>query len=170
MFLQGNKIYLKRPNFEDFKNTQNWLNDQKLTQYMQHGIEYTELYDIENFAKNNKFYFAIYKNYGEHVGNINLFNIHSYFRSAEISLIIKDQVQGYGTEAIKLIVEHAFNRMNLNKLKMGTIDKNIGCIKAFEKNGFLECGKLREEYFINGMYEDVLLYELLYIDYKGDIK
>jgi len=97
-----------------------------------------------------------------HIGNITLSNIHGTFRTAEISIILWDERgKGYGTEAIKTLVSHAFNRMNLNRIQAGAVVDNIGCIKAFEKAGFTREGVLREAYYCEGSYRDTVIMGIL---------
>jgi RimJ/RimL family protein N-acetyltransferase len=104
----------------------------------------------------------------KHIGNISLSNLHPTFRTAEISIIIGEQVRGcgYGTEAIKLLASHAFTRMNLNRLQAGAVVKNIGCTRAFEKAGFQKEGILRQAYYCEGEYQDVQIMSIVKDDWR----
>jgi RimJ/RimL family protein N-acetyltransferase len=96
--------------------------------------------------------------YGCHIGNIALLNIHPTFRSAEISIIIGDKQSrghGYGTEAIRLLINHAFTRMNLNRLQAGMVTRNLSSQGAFMNVGFVVDGILRQTYYCDGEYQDV---------------
>jgi len=160
MFLEGKKIYLRLIEDEDCECYFEKLNDQKITKYMQHGIWPKTLNDIKNYAKNvNGFLLGIFdKHSKKHYGNIALFNYHQFFRSAEISIFVWEQGKGIGTEAIRLLTDHAFKRMNLHRLSMGTVEDNIPCQKAFINNSFLREAFLRDTYFVDGKYVNTVIY------------
>jgi RimJ/RimL family protein N-acetyltransferase len=183
-FLIGEKIYLRQIVREDAENYYQWLNGQETTKYMQRGIFPTNAEDcrryIESMQNNGSLHLAIVRKdkeiktnlpteYGCHIGNITLLNIHQIFRSAEISIIIGDKQcrgNGYGTEAIRLLVDHAFIRMNLNRLQAGAAIENVGCIRAFEKAGFQREGISRQAYYCEGEYQDVAVMGLTKEDWR----
>lgn len=170
VFLENDLIELRLMDYSNYLQTQEKLNNQCITKYMQHGIYPISLKAIEKFNKKtfkNGLYLAIYSKNIEmirqykyvHVGNIVLTNIHLTFRFADMSILIWCPKQGYGTNAVKLVSDHAFSRINIHRLGMGTASENIGCIKIFEKNGFTICGVLKDYYFFDGKYQDVVLME-----------
>jgi RimJ/RimL family protein N-acetyltransferase len=60
--------------------------------------------------------------------------------------------------------------MNLNRVQAGCVVENIGSMKAFEKAGFRKEGLLREAYFCDGEYRDVLIMGILKKEWrKGGI-
>lgn len=65
--------------------------------------------------------------------------------------------KGYATRAIRLLVDHAFNQMNLNKIYAGVAADSIGSIRAFEKVGFKKEGALKDLFFLNNKYIDCFL-------------
>jgi len=160
MFLEGKKIFLRQIEEDDCENYFEKLNDQNLTKYMQHGIWPKTLEEVKEYSRNvNGFLLGIFdKKSKRHYGNISLFNYHQFFRSAEISIFVWQQKKGFGTEAIGLLTDHAFKRMNIHRLQMGTACINEPCIKAFEKNGYEFEARLRDLYYLNGCYQDVLIY------------
>ncbi|MCL6569231.1 MAG: GNAT family N-acetyltransferase, partial [Meiothermus silvanus] len=44
--------------------------------------------------------------------------------------------QGYGTEAVRAVLEHAFTRLGLNRVKLKTFRHNLRAQRAFQKAGF----------------------------------
>jgi ribosomal-protein-alanine N-acetyltransferase len=182
-FLIGDRIYLRQVVREDAENYYHWLNDQDTTKYMQHGIRSTSIEDCRNYialmqekgglhlAIIRKEYLddGIFLSMEEHIGNIALLNIHPTFRSAEISIIIGNKQcrgNGYGTEAIKLLVDHAFIRMNLNRLQAGMVTGNVSSQGAFMSAGFVLDGILRQAYYCDGEYQDVAITSLLKEDWR----
>jgi RimJ/RimL family protein N-acetyltransferase len=185
-FLIGDSIYLRQVVRDDAENYYQWLNDQETTKYMQRGIYPTCVEDcrkyVESMQSKDCMHLAIIrkrekltgtfadilKDLSEkHIGNIALLNIHPTFRSAEISIILGEcRGHGYGTEAIRLLVDHAFTRRNLNRLQAGMVTKNGGSQGAFMNAGFQQEGILRQVYYCDGEYQDVQIMSILKSDWR----
>ena len=100
----------------------------------------------------------------EHIGNISLQNIHPINRSADLAVIIgykKYWGQGYGYEACKLIVEHAFKELNLRRISCGTFNTNYGMQAIANKLCMKREGMRKEAVYKNGQWLDVIEYGLL---------
>lgn len=69
--------------------------------------------------------------------------------------------KGYGTEASKLLIGHAFDEMRYHKVYAQALESNEASQKIWEKLGFTQEGELREQTFRNGEYEDTYYYGLL---------
>jgi RimJ/RimL family protein N-acetyltransferase len=186
-FLIGERIYLRAITEEDLPNYFSWLDDQETTRWMQRGIYPNTMDDMRAYLasmqQGGNMFLAIIKKpehvdrlvkpslKEKHIGNISLSNLHPTFRTAEISIIIgvkKSRGNGYGTEAINLIVNHAFTRMNLNRLQAGTVVKNVGSIRAFEKAGFQKEGILKQVYYCEGEYQDIVIMGLIKSDWRKE--
>lgn len=76
--------------------------------------------------------------------------------------------KGYGSEALLLLCEYAFNKLNLNKVKLTVYSFNQRAIKAYEKCGFKITGVEPEEAFIDGKYHDVFYLSLLRKDWQNN--
>lgn len=85
-------------------------------------------------------------------------------RAAELGILIGDKScwnQGYGTEAVRLLVKHGFETLNLNRIYLQVFASNPRAIRAYEKAGFIHEGRKRQAEFRNGRYTDVLLMSIL---------
>ena len=69
--------------------------------------------------------------------------------------------QGYGTEAMQLLLEHAFNTLNLNRVDLHVYDDNQRAIEMYKRVGFVEEGRLRDYHFREGKYFDTLIMSIL---------
>lgn len=69
--------------------------------------------------------------------------------------------KGYGTDAVKAIVNYAFNEMRLNCIYAEILEYNTPSRKLFEKCGFKPEGTLRSRVYKNGEYVNVLSYSIL---------
>ena len=65
------------------------------------------------------------------------------------------------TEATELLIEYAFNELNLNKLQGGAAVENIGSWTVAEKMGFKLEGIRKHTMYIDGKYVDVKTHSLL---------
>jgi len=113
-------------------------------------------------------YFRIEKE-NELIGEVNLSRIRWYNRKCEISILIKKEWQGkgFGKEAMKEIINFAFNRMNLHRLEAEVIEFNEVSLKLIEGLGFKREGKLREAKYFNGKYWDIIRFGLLKNEWNG---
>ena len=68
-------------------------------------------------------------------------------RSAEFGIMIGDKTywnRGYGTEAVRLLCQHGFNTLNLNRIFLHVFENNPRAIRAYEKAGFILEGRERQ--------------------------
>lgn len=95
---------------------------------------------------------------GEEVGTVAIFDINYTYNSAEVGAFMVDpdiHGQGFGTEAMELILDYSFNQLNMHKIKGGYIEGNEASRKVQEKFGFQREGSERDEVFRNGEYKDI---------------
>ncbi len=69
------------------------------------------------------------------------------------------------TEAAKMLIDYAFNELNLNKLHGGVCVENIGSWKVAEKIGFELEGVREDEMYVDGNHLGVKTYEVLKEDW-----
>ncbi len=170
VFLKGNKIDLCPLDCEgDLTHYVPWVNDQENTKYMAVGnypSTKTQLKEyLQHYCDSKNILLGIFlKKGGRHIGNITLHRIDHHNRIGEIGILIGDKAargKGYGSEAVKLIIQHAFQRLNLHRLTTGMVEGNTASQKMFEKAGFKQEGRLREHFYLDGKYQDCLRYGLL---------
>jgi RimJ/RimL family protein N-acetyltransferase len=98
------------------------------------------------------------------IGNCGMHNIDARCRSAEVGIFIGDKRrwnQGYGTEAMRLLLRHGFETLNLNRIQLDVYEDNPGAIRAYEKAGFVHEGRKRQGMYKDGRYIDVLIMSVL---------
>lgn len=78
-----------------------------------------------------------------------------------ISLVAEYQGKGYGTEAIRWVLDWAFRFGNLHRVGLDTLEYNMGARKVYEHIGFVYEGRQREVTFMGGRYWDMLQYSVL---------
>jgi len=83
---------------------------------------------------------------GRAIGDIGLLAIHPTHHRAELAITIGLQEywsRGYGTEAIGVLLGHAFEVMGLRRVQLITDEDNARGIRCYEKCGFVREGLLR---------------------------
>ena len=114
--------------------------------------------------------FRIIKN-DKMIGTVSLEKIDNINRTATLGIFIGDKnyrSQGYGTEAIKLLLEYGFKYMNLYNISLDLMEFNTRALKCYEKCGFKEYGRRRKCKFINGRYYDCISMDILQEEFRGD--
>ncbi|MCH6269105.1 GNAT family N-acetyltransferase [Neobacillus citreus] len=116
---------------------------------------------IKEFAKDwqtdQAYTFGIFTIDDALIGTINLFQVlRGSLQSAFIGYFLdqKHNGKGYTTEAAKLLVQYAFNELNLHRIEAGVMPHNIGSIRVLEKAGFHKEGIAIKNVKINGKWED----------------
>jgi len=109
----------------------------------------------------------ILKKNDEKIGFVSLFGFESVHQKAEFGIMIdkKHQGNGYASKATKLAMEYAFMKMNVRKLYLVVDETNEKAIYVYRKVGFADEAVLKEEYFVNGSYHNVLLMSIFREDY-----
>ena len=74
--------------------------------------------------------------------------------------------KGYMGAAIRLMLEHGFGTMRLNRIEAACIPENERSIRVLEKAGFQREGLLRSYLRINGAWRDHILYAITAEDYR----
>jgi len=106
---------------------------------------------------------GIFLKSGEPIGNMNLKRIDYQQSKCELGIIlVNDGVKekGYGSEAVSLLINYAFNNLGLNKIYADTMGSNIKMQKIFNKFGFRFIDRPEHCYNMNGRWEDKLNYVL----------
>ena len=98
------------------------------------------------------------------IGFVVLFNLKWSNQSAEMAIGIGDATyrgRGYGQDGLRLILNYAFNELNLYRVGLSVIAYNAPAIRAYERAGFIREGVWRGAVQRNGQRHDMLLYGVL---------
>jgi ribosomal-protein-alanine N-acetyltransferase len=151
----GKHIYIRHKRLTDAKDDYQWQTDPQLSElgaaiplsmsYQQYLSEYS--FDLA-YPSSGRHEFGIDTNDGEHIGNCVYYNVNLVESQAELGIMIGNQNywnQGYGTEAITILLDHIFNATRLERLYLTTLTWNIRAQTCFKKCGFQVCGQLQRE-------------------------
>lgn len=161
IFLKGNRVNLRLLTEDDVDKIVQWANDPEVTQFV--TLTYPMTYEQElewiknSSGKTDKFVFGIETKDGMYIGNISIANINYIHRTATTGAMIGDKDywdKGYGSEAKMLLLNYAFNTLNLRKICSGAIAFNERSIAYQKKTGGEVEGVKKAQFYKNGQYYD----------------
>ena len=173
--LVGDRIYLSPRNSEDVEKFTEWLNDFETTDYTGRSGILTTLEGERKYLEENSnpeaTFVIVTLEDNKMIGTVSLEDINWINRTATLGIFIGDKEfrsKGYGTEAIRLILEYGFKYMNLYNIKLDLMEFNERALKCYEKCGFKEYGRRRKCKFVNGKYYDSISMDILADEFTGD--
>lgn len=162
-------VYLRKLEESDLDRTWHWINQPEI--YAAIGtlppitITAQKRWFEELDRSDSKIVFAIcLHDEDQHIGNVSLDLVDYRHRNARVAIFIAEsglRGQGVGTRAMHLLIEYAFDVMNLHRLYCKTTAGNPTVITFYEKLGFRIEGRLRQHEYIAGEYVDKIMLGLL---------
>jgi RimJ/RimL family protein N-acetyltransferase len=107
---------------------------------------------------------------GRYIGHVRLTVFSWHDRNARLALGIYDPrfwSRGYGTEAIRLLLRHAFDDLGLHRVDLLVIEYNARAIRAYEKCGFVREGLVRESALVDGTWYSDVQMSILENEYRA---
>jgi RimJ/RimL family protein N-acetyltransferase len=97
------------------------------------------------------------------IGTVILSNIDYKNGNAEIHIkLLKDiRGKGFGSDAIRTLVQYSFNELRLNCVYAHVNVYNEQSLNLFKKCGFFEEGVLKSRIFKKGAYHDVMILSVI---------
>jgi diamine N-acetyltransferase len=93
------------------------------------------------------------------IGVLNIRDFTNPHGTAEFGISIgeaADRGQGFGTEAVRLLLDYAFTVLGVHNVWLDTPAYNVAAIRAYEKAGFREIGRRRGARTLAGQRYDVV--------------
>ena len=172
--LIGKNIYLAPKRLEDAEKFAEWFNDFKTTDYIGMSSKIMTLEKEKEYIANHMDDEAslniVTLDKDKLIGTVGLEHIDHVNMTATLGIFIgdeKEREKGYGTEAIKLILDYGFNYLNLNNIKLDVVEFNERAIACYKKCGFKEYGRRRKCEFIDGKYYDRISMDILKEEFTG---
>ena len=168
----GERIMLREYKKEDLMEIRKWVNNANIVDNLSDificpvPFNSTEsfLNSVLESKDDSKNFVIADKKTESYIGQIDLRNINWKNRVAEIGIVIGDEEKlgkGYGSEAIKLLQEFSFERLNLNRLQLTVHDYNKRAFNCYKKCGFKQEGRLRQSFYKDGKYTDMIYMGIL---------
>jgi RimJ/RimL family protein N-acetyltransferase len=170
--IYGERIRLRAIERGDLAQFTEWLNDPEVRRGLMVNLPFSLAEEeawFENMLKSpqaeHPLGIEIITDDGwELIGNCGLFGIDWRVRQAEFGIFIGAKQywnQGYGTEAFKLMIEHGFNNLNLNRISLCAYENNPRAIRSYEKAGLTIEGRKRQAHYDEGQFFDMILMSIL---------
>ena len=166
VFRKGKRVYLRPVLKEDMPLVTVWINDPEVTQFLKIAFPMTPEDELKWFESlggrkpdNIVFAIVLVEN-NEMIGTMGLHHVDFRHGTATTgSFIGKKECwdKGYGTEAKMLLLEYAFNTLNLRKICSIVYDFNKRSKRCMEKCGYREEGHRKRHHYRNGRYADDFL-------------
>ena len=171
--IRGTNVILRQQRIEDASFFAYWFNQPQVM--FQCG--FTEPTDEEkersvisgSHASEDSVWFTITDLDGNIVGETGLLRMWPAWRCTDLSIIIPDpkmQRRGYGTEAIRIMLDMAFNEYGMNRVAIGVVGLNANALAFYKKIGFKQEGIQEQGYFYNGEYSDFVMMRILHQEWK----
>lgn len=130
--------------------------EEVLSQWKEEGY----LNSDEEYLKKDLLYVIKLTTTSDLMGFVYLSWINKTHERAELEITLRNSKvlgKGYGSEAIKLLTEYAFNRLCLTRLYLYVLDYNHRAIKCYEKCGFVKEAELRKHHKYKNEYHSVIM-------------
>ena len=166
----GSKVYLRSPTLEDAEGSwHEWFSDHEVTRYLvDRYMPNSKEAQIEFFKSlhnsKDRVVFSICRiDNDEHIGVCGLSAINWFHGNADISYVLgKKESNGLPIiiDAVKLLIDASFNRMNLSNLRGTHAGKNKITPMLDKILGFQTIGKLEGYIICEGERDDLVISHL----------
>jgi len=134
------------------------------------SIDYTLNFvqnSLQQFANNKSLTLGIWSG-DEYVGTLGTYNTNWVDRKVALGYWIASKYQGRGimTDACRLLIDHVFDELKLNRLEIYCAPGNVKSCAIPKRLGFQLEGVLRDAQCLAGKYLDSNLFAMLARDWK----
>jgi len=167
--LKGKHIYLRALEPEDLDFIHVIENDETIweisgtqTPYSKYLIKqyleqaHKDIYEVKQL----RLVISDYEN--KPIGMIDIFDFDFKNRRAGIGILIKNESNrqnGYGSEALKLLVDYGFNHLDLHQIYCNVSEDNMASITLFTNQGFEKIGLKKDWNHHNGSFKNEFLFQ-----------
>lgn len=170
IFLQDEKVYLKKLlSDESLESYLEFINDIENLTWTDVGIKPFNKEDLTEFLNEIEgLFLGIFTHDNKHIGNIHLSHVNKHNRNAELGIVLARRAHGKGfaKSAIRLVLKHAFEVMNLHRVYLTVIEGNTDAIALYEKLGFIKEGVETESFLYNFKFHNGIRYYMLEENYR----
>jgi RimJ/RimL family protein N-acetyltransferase len=168
--IPGRLVVLRRHVPANLAAFRRWYADPEIARLARYQVAPMSPTDIDRFfqarvAGNGSFAMAIHlRESNRLIGSCALSQLDGDNGSALFHITIGEKDcwgHGHGTEATRLMVDHAFGTLGLHRIGLAVFGFNERAIRAYRKVGFVEEGRAREAIWRDGAFWDEIQMSLL---------
>ena len=150
--IKGERVVLRRKRLDDAWNDYAWKRDSVLA-HLDASIPLNVPFSVylASYSQELQYIDRMERRYaietldGMHIGNCSCYNVDRFNGEAELGVLIGDRGywdKGYGTDAVKLLVDDIFRERCIKKIYLHTLVENARAQNCFEKCGFTTRGNV----------------------------
>ena len=171
--LRGKNVILREQREDDAKYFAYWFNQPEVM--FKCGFEKpTDEEEVKRYINvyhrsEDSVWFTITDPDGNVIGETGLLRMFPAWHCTDLSIIIPDpkmRHKGYGTEAIRIMLDMAFDRYEMNRVAIGVVGANTEALAFYNRIGFRQEGILEQGYYYDGEYSDFVMMRLLRSEWK----
>lgn len=173
-FLIGERLYLRPLERDDLVHVRKWVNDPdvrrltgEVTPMSQAAAD--EWYERAKADRDRVWFIIVLKDGDRPIGECGLLRMFPAWRQTDLSIILGEKDtwnQGYGTEAIRLLLDYAFGYLNMHRVSLGVVGFNEHALRFYEKAGFVREGIQRDGYYHDHRYSDFVMMSILEDEFR----
>lgn len=169
--LKGDHIYLRALEPEDLSFLHSVENDEDIWEISNTQTPYSQFIlraYLENAhqdifeAKQLRLIISDYEH--QPLGMIDLFDFDFKNSRAGVGILVQNlenRQQGYGKEALQLVINYSFTHLNLHQLYCNISEDNHASINLFTDQGFEKVGVKKDWIYSNKKYKNEYLFQLI---------
>ena len=172
----GLKVVLRPLNIEtDLEACWKWINDPEVNRYLLATPpislqEERKFFEKVSQRNSDSVCFGIETlDERRFIGTVGISSIRPIERIGSTGSLIGEKdcwSKGYGTDAKMLLLNHAFNTINLSKVNSSVTQFNERSAAALKKQGYVQEGIVRQDIFREGQYWDRIVFGLLKSEFE----
>lgn len=173
--LMGDRVFLRPLVREDLRLIRRWSKDPEFRGLIGE-IEPMSEAEAEDFFQRvqtqaDRLWFMVVRRSDDRpIGETGLLRMFPAWRTTDLSLMLGERDawgQGYGTEAIRLLLDHAFGVLKMHRVSLGVVGFNERALRFYEKVGFRREGVQRDGYCYEGRFHDFVMMSILEDEYRA---
>ncbi len=171
--IRGTNVILREQRTEDAKYFAHWFSNPDVMFKCGFTVptdeEDEKKYITDNYKSEDSIWYTITDLDDNIVGETGLLRMWPVWHCTDLSIIIPDpemQHKGYGSEAIRIMLDMAFNQYDMNRVAIGVVGLNTNALAFYNKIGFKQEGVQEQGYYYNGEYSDFIMMRILRNEWK----
>ncbi|MCM5663778.1 GNAT family N-acetyltransferase [Galbibacter mesophilus] len=167
--LSGNTVYLRALEAEDLDFLYTLENDEKVWEVSETLAPYSKFILKQYLANSHKDIYEAKQlrlaisNYSDTLlGFIDIFDFNPKNKRAGVGIIVLEEAnrnKGVGKEALSLLIEYAFNHLDMHQLYANISENNKPSIHLFSNLGFERVGVKKDWNYTSGKFQNEILYQ-----------
>jgi RimJ/RimL family protein N-acetyltransferase len=172
--LLGRLVALRRLRVDDLPTLREWYNRPDIFPYMGRAQPLSEAdqqqwYDSLSADPSIRVFAVVDRHSDDLLGSITLRNLLDPARRGELGILMGTSGSGFGSDAIRTLLQHAFCTLGLQCVSLEVRGDNRRAITAYMRSGFRPEGVLRRRLLKDGVVFDLYSMSILREEFLEDL-